>query len=139
MTSQRAMVAASLLADEQREHHHDAPARCTLAPARLRLASDSRSEAARVHASGGELPGQNGCPPAPSRCQHGTHPDVVCGECVLASWESAPRGPAPRRLRAEIQRDEQLERLAEDRAERREWRLGDEPVPRVIPGSRRVA
>lgn len=66
MNSQRAMVAASLAADEQREHRHDAPARRILAPGIERLAADSQRVDTRVHASGGELPGQDGCLPAPT-------------------------------------------------------------------------
>ena len=43
-----------------------------LAPGIERLADDSHRVDTRVHASGGELPGQDGCSPAPTPCPHCT-------------------------------------------------------------------
>lgn len=66
-----AVRAAETLAPSSAERHGTYPNR-SLAPGIERLADDSHRVDTRVHASGGELPGQDGCSPAPTPCPHCT-------------------------------------------------------------------
>lgn len=63
MTSQRAMVAASLLRPDTSAEAHGIYPRRDLVPGELRLAHAKHVEPTRVTASGAGEPGQDGRPP----------------------------------------------------------------------------